>query len=105
MSVVYADPRGHSLRMVGGLGPLQALGVSGSMTWMLRGTPGQTTIIFEYAVGGYMAGGLDKVAPMVDQVQDEQAQRLAKAVTTGDATKSDLKQDAKAIISARASNS
>jgi len=29
----------------------------------------------------------------------------AKAVTTGDATKSDLKQDAKAIISARASNS
>lgn len=85
MRVVFAWP-GRILRMTGGLGPLQGSGVVGSMTWQLeaaKGAAGATSLEFSYGVGGYMAGGFDKIAPAVDAVLGEQLARLKSFVETG----------------------
>lgn len=74
--VVYAQP-GQALRVHGALGPLQASGVSGSLTWTFEAVPGGTEIIQTYVVGGYIPGGADKLAAPVDQVMSEQLGRLA----------------------------
>jgi uncharacterized protein YndB with AHSA1/START domain len=77
--VVYANP-GETLRVSGALGPLQELGVSGSLTWALQASGGGTTATVTYAVGGYAAGGLDTLAPIVDQVIGTQLARLKAAI-------------------------
>lgn len=82
MRVVYLSP-GHTLRMTGALGPLQASGLSGSMTWRLVATQGSTTVDLSYSVGGYMQGGFEKIAPTVDAVLGEQLSRLKAFVETG----------------------
>jgi uncharacterized protein YndB with AHSA1/START domain len=75
MQVIYVQP-GKTLRMVGALGPLQGLGVCGSMTWeFAREDPG-SRIEMTYAVGGYGAGGLAKWAGVVDTVLSDQVERL-----------------------------
>ncbi|MGD1043848.1 MAG: SRPBCC family protein [Bacteroidota bacterium] len=75
LEVVFADP-GKTLRMIGGLGPLQAMAVTGSMTWSLSKTDTGTNIKVTYTVGGYRPGGLQKMAPLVDKVMFEQLKRL-----------------------------
>jgi uncharacterized protein YndB with AHSA1/START domain len=75
MTVVFAAP-GKTLRLVGGLGPLQALAVSGSMTWQLTPDGAGTKVEVVYAVGGYKPGGLQAMAPVVDSVLGEQLRRL-----------------------------
>lgn len=72
------------LRMTGGLGPLGLMGVNGNMTWEFEdaGSRG-TTVKFTYAVGGYMDGGLDSIAPAVDYVLAEALLRLATYAETG----------------------
>lgn len=75
MTVVFAVP-GETLRLVGGLGPLQALAVSGSMTWHLTPDGRGTKVEVVYAVGGYKPGGLQAMAPVVDNVVGEQLRRL-----------------------------
>lgn len=75
MQVVFADP-GKRLRMLGGLGPLQALAVQGSMDFNLHAYEGGTRLEYRYAVGGYLPEGLDSWAGAVDQVQLGQLQRL-----------------------------
>ena len=85
MKVVFAWP-GQILRMTGALGPLQGSGVAGSMTWKLaasKGAAGATTLELSYSVGGYMAGGFDKIAPAVDAVLGEQLARFKSFVETG----------------------
>jgi uncharacterized protein YndB with AHSA1/START domain len=82
LRVVYAD-QGRLLRMTGGLGPLQSLGVSGSMTWALEDAIGATTLTMTYAVGGYAPGGLDALAKAVDGVVAGQVQRLKRYVERG----------------------
>jgi uncharacterized protein YndB with AHSA1/START domain len=84
MSVVYAQP-GQGLRLFGGLGPLQMSGATGHLSWTLSEKDGKTTLTQTYDVGGYMKGGLDKIAPVVDQVLGEQFSRLAAYVETGKA--------------------
>jgi len=64
--VVNAVP-GSLLRLQGALGPLQDLGVSGSLSWQIAKAAGGSTVTMTYAVGGY-AAGLEKLAPLVDQV-------------------------------------
>ena len=71
MRVVYARPPAL-LRLQGGLGPLQAEGVAGTLTWTLKAVPGGTEIVQTYVVGGYVRGGADKLAPIVDKVMAEQ---------------------------------
>ena len=85
MTVLYADP-GKLLRLTGGLGPLQELAVSGTMTWaFMQQTGNKTTITFTYAVGGYAPGGLAALAPVVDTVLGTQVARLKRLIDTGHA--------------------
>lgn len=70
------------LRLTGGLGPLGLRGVGGNMTWEFEDAEGGTRARFTYAVGGYMAGGLDQVAGPVDFVIGEALDRLKAYVET-----------------------
>jgi hypothetical protein len=67
MTVTFANP-GVMLGMTGGLGPLGLMGVAGNMTFEIEETEGVSSVTLQYAVGGYMPGGLDKIAPAVDGV-------------------------------------
>jgi uncharacterized protein YndB with AHSA1/START domain len=80
--IVYAAP-GVALRMAGALGPLQAHGIGGSLTWKLSPAEGATKLELYYSVGGFMDGGFDKIAPLVDTVLGEQFERLKRFVETG----------------------
>ena len=63
---------GSLLRLQTALGPLQELGVSGSMTWQIAASAAGSTLTMTYVVGGYAPGGLDKLAAPVDQVLSQQ---------------------------------
>lgn len=80
--VIYARP-GQTLRVQAALGPLQSEAVIGTITWQLRAVAGGTEIVQTYVVGGYMRGGLEAVAPVVDRVMTEQLNRLAAHLRTG----------------------
>lgn len=75
MQVVFARP-GKLLRLSGGLGPLQAMGVAGSMSFVLIAQGEGTRLMYRYEVGGYTAAGLTALAGPVDQVQLGQLNRL-----------------------------
>ena len=76
--VIYAMP-GATLRLQGGLGPLQQEAALGTLTWSLKAVPGGTEVTQSYVVGGYVRGGADKFAPIVDQVLAEQLAGLRKS--------------------------
>ena len=77
MEVVLVKP-GSTLRVTGGLGPLQAMGATGALTFTLKGAAkGATTVIAEYAVTGYSAAGMAELADPVDKVLAEQLARFA----------------------------
>jgi uncharacterized protein YndB with AHSA1/START domain len=82
MRVVYIRPN-EMVRLTGGLGPLQASGVSGSMTWRLSAAEIGTKLELIYSVGGFVVGGFDSIAPAVERVLGEQADRLKRLVETG----------------------
>ena len=75
--VVYAQP-GAALRVQGGLGPLQAEAALGTLTWSLKPVAGGTEVTQTYVVGGYIRGGADKLAAIVDKVLAEQLDGLRK---------------------------
>jgi hypothetical protein len=78
MEVVMAFP-GKTLRVVGGLGPLQGIGATGALTFTLRGaSAGVTTVVAEYSVLGYSQEGLASLAAAVDGVLAEQMARFAR---------------------------
>ena len=83
MTVTFVNP-GVMLRFTGGLGPLGLMGVSGNMTWEFEEQEEGTMITINYAVGGYLDGGLDAIAAAVDGVLIEQAGRLKMLVETGE---------------------
>lgn len=78
------------LRMTGGLGPLGLMGVDGNMTWEFADADDGTRVRFTYAVGGYMAGGLDQIAPAVDGVLGEALSRLKAFAETGNPELTDI---------------
>ena len=83
MTVVFADGA-TTLRLFGGLGPMQFTGASGHLAFVLKGAGDQTELTLTYDVGGYAKGGLaDKWAAPVDSVLGEAAARLKKYVETG----------------------
>lgn len=82
MRVVHLR-QNQMVRMVGGLGPLQGSGVSGSMTWRLSPVEHGTRLELTYSVGGFMNGGFEGIAPAVERVLGEQAARLKRFVETG----------------------
>jgi hypothetical protein len=79
MQVIYSDP-GKKLRMTGVLGPLQEHALQGTMTISLKAEGDTTIISTTYHVAGHFPGGLEKLAPLVDQVITEQFTRLGKQI-------------------------
>lgn len=82
LRVVFVDP-GRRLRLSGALGPLQGSALVGTLTWTLSETQGGTHLEMTYAVGGYMEGGLESIAPAVESVLTSQMRRLGRYVETG----------------------
>jgi len=87
LRVVYIAPP-QVVRFSGALGPLQASGIAGSMTWKLTGGPDNTRLDFSYSVGGFIPGGFEKIAPAVEGMLREQLDRLKLFVETGKPTTS-----------------
>lgn len=77
MTVSFVDP-GKTLRMLGGLGPLQGMGVGGALEFRFAAAEGGgTRITLYYRTGGYSPDDLGKFAPVVDKVQGQQLHGLA----------------------------
>ena len=77
MRVVYARP-GETLRLQGALGPLQAEAAVGTLTFAFKAGERGTEITQSYMVGGFIRGGADKFAPVVDKVLAEQLDGLVR---------------------------
>ena len=82
LMVVAVKPN-EALVMRGALGPLQALGVDGSLTIELTAKDGGTDLKATYNVGGYLKGGLASWAGPVDRVLGEQFNSLKAALEGG----------------------
>lgn len=86
MMISLVDP-GVLLRMTGGLGPLQGLGLSGTLDWQLTPVEGNseiTLVTLTYRINGYMPGGFAALAPVVDQVQALQLGGLHRLLSTAE---------------------
>ncbi|MBC7991334.1 MAG: SRPBCC family protein [Luteimonas sp.] len=85
MTVTHVDP-GKLMRMIGGLGPLQGMGLGGALEWRFVKADGGTRITLSYRAGGYTPDDLTKFAVAVDKVQGQQlgglAEHLRKRATT-----------------------
>ncbi len=76
----------EQLNLWGALGPLGMEGAAGGLTVKLAASaPGATRMTVTYTVGGYLSGGAEKWAPLVDGVIAEQFGRLEKYAETGSA--------------------
>jgi hypothetical protein len=75
MTVTFVNPT-VIIRLTGGLGPLGLMGLAGNMTWEFADDTEGTRVTLTYAVGGYLAGGLDPLAPAVDSVLLDQMSSL-----------------------------
>ena len=76
MRVIYMVPD-STLRLSGGLGPMQSEAVTGVLTMTLAPEGEMTRISWDYVVGGYVRMSMTELAPLVDQVVREQLLRLA----------------------------
>ena len=77
MELVYANP-GKEIRLLGGLGPLQPMGIHGAMNVKFEPIEsGGTRMVMTYNVSGFSEAGLENLAQVVDRVQTEQMQRHA----------------------------
>lgn len=84
--VIYLAPR-SLVRLSGALGPLQASGATGTLTWSLasttEGSTAGTTVQMTYSVGGFIGGPFDAIAPLVQSVLAEQLDRMKRFIETG----------------------
>lgn len=76
MRVVLAWP-GRTLRLSGGLGPLQQMGVAGALTFGFAKADEGTRVTLTYVVGGHAESGLEGVAKPVDGVLGQALARYA----------------------------
>lgn len=82
LTLTYIAP-GKTLRFVGSLGPLQPMGVVGSMTINATNAGDGADLTLTYAVGGYSKDGFENLSKAVDSVLNTQVARLKKLVETG----------------------
>ncbi len=76
MTVAFVSPN-REIRLLGGLGPLQQMGLHGVLTFkFIPVSDNETRIVQIYRVTGYDPNGLEGLAPIVDQVQALQMNRL-----------------------------
>jgi uncharacterized protein YndB with AHSA1/START domain len=76
MTVTFIDP-GQTLRMTGGLGPLQGMGLDGALEFRFAKAEEGTRITMWYRAGGYTPDDLSKFVAAVDKVQGLQLSGLA----------------------------
>lgn len=76
LQVAFVDP-GATLRLAGGLGPLQGMGLHGVMEWRLEPDGQGTRITLAYRAGGYAPDDLTPLAAAVDRVLAQQLDGLA----------------------------
>jgi uncharacterized protein YndB with AHSA1/START domain len=85
MLVTFVEP-GKLLRLTGGLGPLQGMGLTGALEFRLAPADGGgTTVTMYYRAGGYTPDDLSKLAPVVDGVEALQLGGLASLLGGGPA--------------------
>jgi uncharacterized protein YndB with AHSA1/START domain len=81
--------RDQILRLQAALGPLQGRGVTGVLTFQLKpdaASSGKATLLtLSYIVNGASASALDKSAGPVDNMLNEQFERLVRYIETGKA--------------------
>lgn len=77
MEVVLAEP-GSTLRLSGGLGPLQGAAVAGTLTVAITPAEEGSSVRLDYLVSGYSQPPLDQWAGAVDRVLAEQLARLVR---------------------------
>lgn len=82
MTVSFVEP-GKTLRMTGGLGPLQGMGFSGALEWRFAPAEGGTRVTLYYRAGGYSPDDIGKFVPVIDQVQGVQLGGLADYLRAG----------------------
>lgn len=83
LRVVFVDP-GRLLRLEGGLGPLQGMGLQGALEFRFEPLPaGGTRITLWYRAGGYTPDDLSGFAAVVDRVQGLQLGGLAAHLRDG----------------------
>ncbi|MGE0740609.1 MAG: SRPBCC domain-containing protein [Hyphomonadaceae bacterium] len=73
----------RTLRLVGGLGPLQEMGVSGVLTFTVAPHASGAKLTMTYRVSGDAGLTLDQLAPLVDMVLLEQFGRLSRFSSSG----------------------
>lgn len=84
--VLVLDHEGQrTLRLAGGLGPLQEMGVTGVMTFTIAPHGTGSMLTMDYRVSGDSSLTLDQIAPGVDAVLTEQFDRLVRFTRTGSA--------------------
>lgn len=71
LRVVYVQPE-RLLRLTGGLGPLQGMGLHGVLEWRFEALDDATRITLWYRAGGYSPEDLSSFAKVVDTVQAQQ---------------------------------
>jgi len=84
MTIGFVDP-GVRLRMLGGLGPLQGMGMYGALDWRFEAAEGGTRITLRYQAGGYAGTDLAAMLPVIDQVQGVQLGGLGEFLRKGHA--------------------
>ncbi|WDE02699.1 hypothetical protein [Thalassomonas actiniarum] len=77
MRISFVDPT-HLMRMTGGLGPLQGMGMYGALEWGFKSQGPVTEVTMTYKVNGISPDGFEKLAPVVDKVQALQLGGLKK---------------------------
>jgi len=77
LEVVLAEP-GSTLRLSGGLGPLQGAAVAGTLTIAITPADQGSAVRLDYLVSGYSQPPLDQWASAVDRVLGEQLGRLVR---------------------------
>lgn len=83
MTIVFNDGA-TTLRLFGGLGPLQFTGATGHLGFSLKPAGDKTELTVSYDVGGYAKGGLSEtLAGPVDKVLGDQIARLKRYAETG----------------------
>ena len=79
MHIAFVE-HGKLLRMTGGLGPLQGMGLYGALDWKINGDDSETAVTLTYTVSGYYPDGYSKLAVIVDKVQAMQLGGLANSL-------------------------
>lgn len=83
LRLVYFAP-GKEIRLIGGLGPLQGMGMGGAMVWAIKETDGGSQVSWTYTVHGHgTEAAMQGLAPVVDSVQKQAFERLLRYIETG----------------------